>query len=75
MSKPTRFHLLRDDNLATRIKREKIKQISKKESVFGTLSFELCTILQMLHETDLLVQKVYVKTAINGALLKKIKDL
>ena len=44
-SKPTKLYILRDDNLATRIKREEIKQISEKKSVFGAPFLELCTVL------------------------------
>ena len=47
-SKPTRLHLLRDDNLATRVKCEEIKWIFERESVFGAPSLELCTVLQVL---------------------------
>ena len=52
MSKPTRLHILRDNNLATRVKCEEIKQISKKELVFGAPSFELRIVLLMQQETD-----------------------
>ena len=74
-SKPTRLYLLRDDDLATRVKREEIKQISERESVFGAPSLELYTILQMLQETDLFAQKVCAKATIDGALLERIEDL
>ena len=66
---------MRDDNLATRVKQEKIKQIFERESVFGAPSFKLCTILQVLQETDFLAQKVYVKAAINSASLERMEDL
>ena len=74
-SKPTRLHFLRNNDLATRVKCEKIKQISKRESVFGALSFELCTILQMLQETDPLAQKIHTKATIDGALSEEIENL
>ena len=74
-SKPIRLHLLRNNDLATKVKYEKIKQIFEKELIFGTPSFELCTILQMLQETDLLAQKVHAKAAINNALPEKIENL
>ena len=74
-SKPTRLHLLRDDDLATRVKREEIKRISERESVFGAPSLELCTVLQALQETDPLAQKVRAKAAIDGALPEGMEDL
>ena len=75
MPKPTKFHLLRDDNLATRVKHEEIKQTSKKESVFDILSFEFHTVLQMLQETDPLAQKIRTKTVIDCTLPKGMEDL
>ena len=74
-SKPTRLHLLRDDDLATRVKREKIKRISERESVFDAPFFELCTVLQTLQETDPLAQKVRAKAAIDDASLEGTKNL
>ena len=52
MSKPTRPHFLRDNDLATRVKREKIKRIFEIKLVFSALSLKLCTVLQVLQETD-----------------------
>ena len=75
MSKPTRLHLLRNDNLATRIKREEIKRISEKELVFGTLPLELCTVLQVLQETDFFAQKIRAKAIIDGALPEGMENL
>ena len=43
--------------------------------VFNALSFELCTILQVLQETDPLAQKVRAKTAIDGASPERMGDL
>ena len=74
-SKLTRLHLLRDDNLVTRVKRDKIKRISKRELVFGALYFELCIVLQVLQKTDLLAWKVYAKAAIDSVSLERIEDL
>ena len=74
-SKPTRLHLLRDYDLATRIKHEKIKRISEKESIFAIPFFELCTILQVLQETDPLAQEICAKTTINIALPEGMEDL
>ena len=75
MSKSTKLHFLRNDDLATRVKREEIKQIFKKELVFGAPFLKLCTILQMLQKTDLLMQKIRTKAAINSALSERIEDL
>ena len=47
-SKLTKLYFLRDNDLATRVKREEIKGISKRKSVFGASSFELCTVQQRL---------------------------
>ena len=66
---------MRDDDFATRIKQEEIKQISEKKSGFGASSFELCTILQILQKTDSLAQKVRAKAAIDSASLKGMKNL
>ena len=74
-SKLTWLYFLRDDDLATRVKREEIKRISERESIFGALSFELCIVLQVLQETDPLAQKVRAKAAINSALLKEMENL
>ena len=54
MSKPTKFYLLRDDNLATRVKCEEIKRIFEKKLIFSALFLKLHTILQVLQETDFL---------------------
>ena len=72
---PTKLHLLRDNDFATRVKREKIKRISERELVFGAPFLKLCTVLQVLQETDPLTQKVCAKAAIEDALLKGMKDL
>lgn len=50
--KPTKLYLLRNNNLAIRVRYKKVKQIFKKELIFDFLSFELCTILQALQKTD-----------------------
>ena len=73
--KPTKLHLLRNNNLATRVKHEKIKWIFKRELVFGTTFFKLHTVLQVLQETDFLAQKVCAKATIDGALLKRMENL
>ena len=75
MLKPTRLYHLKNNDLATRIKCEEIKQISKRKLVFGASFFELCTVLQMLQETDLFAQKIYAKAIIDGALPERIEDL
>lgn len=71
MLKLTRFHFLKNNNLAAQVKHEKIKQIFKKKSVFDALSFKLCTIRKMLQETNHFAQKIYVKTIIDGIFIKK----
>ena len=45
MSRSTKLHLLRDNDLITRVKYEKIKQIFEKNWIFGALFFELYTVL------------------------------
>ena len=50
--KPIKFHLLKNNNLAAKIKHEKIKQIFKKESIFDALFLELCIVLQVLQESN-----------------------
>ena len=75
MSKPIRLHLLRNNDFTTRVKREEIKRISERKLVFGTLSFELCTVLQVLQETDLLAQKVRAKNTIDGASSEEMEGL
>ena len=74
MSKLNKLHFLRDDDLATKIKHEKIKQISKKELVFNAPFFKLCTVLQVLQKINALVQKIRAKVAIDNASLEKIRD-
>lgn len=44
-SKPIKLYLLRNDNLAVRVRCEEVKRISEKESIFGSPFFELCTVL------------------------------
>ena len=59
--------------MVAKVKHEKIKKISKKELLFSILSFKLHTVLQVLQETDQLIQKIYIKTVIGNALSEKIK--
>ena len=75
MSKPIRLHFLRNDDLATRVKREEIKQIFEKKLIFGASFLKLHIILQVLQETDLLVQKVRTKAIIDGALPERMENL
>ena len=56
-SKPTRLHLLKDDDLALRVDRQEIKAVSERESVFGAPSLELRTVLKILQEIDPLAQE------------------
>ena len=75
ISKPTRLHLLRNNDLATRIKCEEIKRISEKKSGFGALSFEFYTVLQVFQKTNLFAQKVRAKATIDGASPEGIENL
>ena len=70
-----RFYNLNDNNLAVKVKCEKIKKIFKKESIFDALFLKLCIILKILQKTYYFTQKLCTETAINNALPKKIKDL
>ena len=63
MSKPTKLHLLKDNNLLAQIKREEIKKIAKKESAFGAPSLELRTVLKILQQADYLSQKAFIEDA------------
>ena len=58
-SKPTRLHLLKDDDLESRVACQDIKLISTKESVFGALSLELRTVLKILQKLDPLAQEAF----------------
>ena len=57
-SKPTRLHLLKNKGLLARASRQEIKAISARESVFGSPSLELRTVLKILQEYHPLAQKV-----------------
>ena len=48
LSKPTRLYLLKDNGLLARASRQEIQAISARESVFGSPSLELRTILKIL---------------------------
>ena len=58
LSKPTRLYLLKDKGLLAQASRQKIKAISERELVFGSLSLELRTILKILQKYDPPAQKV-----------------
>ena len=58
-SKPTRLHLLKEDDLANKVVCQDIKAISIRESVFGSPSFELRTMLKFLQEIDPLTQEAF----------------
>ena len=62
-SKPTRLHLLKDNDLLARVSREEIKEISEKESAFGAQSLKLRTVLKILRQADHLAQKTLNKDA------------
>ena len=53
-SKPMRLHLMDDNDLDVQVERENVKEISTKKSVFRAPSIKLCTVLQILQESDLL---------------------
>ena len=56
-AKPVRLHLLDVDDLEAQVRREDIKRVSEKESVFGAPSLELRTVLKILQESDQLAQE------------------
>ena len=52
-----RLHFLQDVDPEAWVQRENVKKISERESIFGALSLgapslELCTVLQILQESD-----------------------
>ena len=70
-SKLMTFHLLRDIDPEARIQRENIKKISEPELIFGALSLELCTVLQIFHESDSLAVKKRPQAVWHAKLIKK----
>ena len=52
MSKPIKLYLLKNNDFATKVKCEEIKEISETELIFGALFLEFYTVLQALQKTD-----------------------
>ena len=52
-----RLHFLNDANPEARVNPEDVKKIFEKKSIFGALSLELRTVLEILQESDSLAQE------------------
>ena len=74
-SKPTRLHLLKDDDLALKRARQDIKAISERESIFGALFFELRTVLKILQELNPLARRHSAPDKINNLKAMMSRDL
>lgn len=61
MSKPIKLYLIKDDNLKALFKKEIIKKIFEKESIFKSSSLKLTTVLKILQEANHLVQKQWLQ--------------